>query len=197
MRWFGMSASGATLSGSISRCLAIGATCCLVLLAPSIARADDEAPKPAPRTAIQIGGVSVVLIAANDHLYAFVDRVEDNAPVKDAELGVDSADGTSLEMSRASDGLFVAPFNRAGHMHDAFMVSLRSPDATGDVQAEIAYDDLPDNSGSDAKPNIASKVSIALVSGGIGAIASALFMLWRRGGRKRTAAGSVGTAQAA
>jgi hypothetical protein len=163
---------------------------------PGIALADDEAPKPAPRTTLQIGGASIVLIAANDHLYAFVDRAEDNAPIRDAELGIDSADGASLNISKASEGLFVAPFNRAGHMHDAFMVSLRSPEATGDAQAEIAYDDLPDSSGNDAKPSIASKLSIALVSVGIGAIGSALFMLWLRG-RKRTAARPVGTAQTA
>lgn len=167
-----------------------------VLLLPGVARADDEAPKPAPRTTLQIGGASIVLIAANDHLYAFVDRVEDNAPVRDAELGIDSADGTALTISRASEGLFVAPFNRAGHMHDAFMVSLRSPEATGDAPAEIAYDDLPAAESGDGRSTIVSKLSIALVSGGIGAIGAALFLLWLRGRRPATAR-PVGTAQAA
>ena len=185
MRWFGLSASAVTIA------------CCLTLCLPGTARADDEAPKPAPRTAIQIGGASVVLIAANDHLYAFVDRVDDNAPVQNADLGIDSADGTSLQVGRVSEGLFVAPFNRAGHMHDAFMVSLRSPEATGDAPAEIAYDDLPDDSGGDTKVAFTSKLWIALVSGGIGAIASALFIFWLRGGRRRTTSGSVGTAQTA
>ena len=184
MRWFGLSAS------------AVAVSCCLSLLLPGMARADDDAPKPAPRTAIQIGDASIVLIAANDHLYAFVDRVADNAPVRNAELGIDLAGGASLEVSRASDGLFVAPFNRAGHMHDAFMVSLRSSDATGEAQAEIAYDDLPDDSVTDTKAAVVSKLQVALVSGGIGAIASALFMLWLRG-RKRSATASVGSTQAA
>ena len=166
----------------------------LTLGLPGVAWADDEAPKPAPRTTLQIGRVSIVLIAASDHLYAFVDRTEDNAPVRKADLGIDTADGTSLDVKQASEGLYVAPFNRAGHMHDAFMVSLESPEATGDAQAEIAYDDLPDTAGSDARPSFASKLSIALVSGGIGAIASALFMLWRAG-RKLTTPGPVGTAQ--
>jgi hypothetical protein len=190
------------LRRSGSSALAVTVACWLTLslpalLLPGVARADDEAPKPAPRTTLQIGGASIVLIAANDHLYAFVDRVEDNAPVRDAELSIDSADGTALAVTRASEGLFAAPFNRAGHMHDAFMVSLRSPDATGDAPAEIAYDDLPEATASDVRPTIASKLSIALVSGGIGAIGAALFMLWLRGGRKQATARPVGTAQAA
>ena len=117
MRWFSLPA-------------AVTLACCLTL---GIAHADSDTAKPAPRTVIQIGDASVVLIAANDHLYAFVDRIEDNAPLPDAELSIDSADGTSLKISRTTEGLFVAPFNRAGHMHDAFMVSLRSPEATGDA----------------------------------------------------------------
>jgi hypothetical protein len=185
VRWFALSASAVCIAGWLTVCL------------PGVARADDEAPKPAPRTAIQIGGASIVLIAANNHLYAFVDRTEDNVPVMGAELDVDSADGTSLEISKASEGLFVAPFNRAGHMHDAFMVSLRSPEATGEAPAEIAYDDLPDNAASGAGSGLAAKVAIALVAGGIGAIASALFMLWLRGRRKRPTTRPVGTAQAA
>jgi len=168
--------------------------CGLALCLPGVALADDEAPKPAPRTTLQIGGVTIVLIAASDHLYAFVDRAEDNAPVRKAELSIDSVDGTSLDVKQASEGLYVAPFNRTGHMHDAFMVSLESPEGTGDAQAEIAYDDLPDTTGSDGRPSLASKLAIALVSGGIGAIASALFLLWR-GGRKLTAPRPVGTAQ--
>src|SRR4051812_36875936 len=102
------------------------------MLSPTGARADEEAQKPAPRTVLQIGGASVVLIAIGDQLYAFVDRIDDNAPLPGAELDIDSADGTSLDVKRASEGLFIAPFNRAGHMHDAFMVSLRSPEISGD-----------------------------------------------------------------
>jgi hypothetical protein len=180
-----------------SSALAVFLACCILACLPGVARADDDAPKPAPRTAIHIGGASVVLITANDHLYAFVDRTEDNAPLNNAELDVDSADGASLDMSKASEGLFVAPFNRAGHMHDAFMVSLRSPEVTGEAPAEIAYDDLPDNAGGAAGSGLVSKIYVALVAGGIGSVASALFMFWLTGRRKRTASRPVGTAQAA
>src|SRR5439155_2342138 len=110
------------------------------LFSPPNALANEGALTPAPRTTIQMDDVSIVLIAANDHLYAFVDRVDDNAPVINAELDINSADGTALEMTRTSEGLFVAPFNRARYMHDACMALFRSPDATAQARAEVGCD---------------------------------------------------------
>lgn len=196
MDWLGKSTSRATQRSSMQDWLTIGATCTMLLLAAPAARADDDASKPAPRTALQIGGASIVLIAANDQLYAFVDQVEDNAPVADAELAVETIDGAALPMTRSTDGLFVAPFQHAGRMHDAFRVTLRAAVATGSVQADIAYDDLPRGSGS-GHSAFGSPVAIALVSGAIGAVASAMVMLWWRGARRRAAAAPVGTVQAA
>jgi len=160
-------------------------------------RADGEdAAKPAPRTTVQIGDASIVLIAANDHLYAFVDRVDDNAPVADAVLSVASASGAAIEISRVGDGLFAAPFNRAGHLHDAFMVSLRSAVASGDAPAEIAYDDAPDAAAAPSA-SYSDTLVIALVSGSIGAIGAALVMLRLQGGWRGAMARSFGTAKAA
>ena len=161
------------------------------------ARADGEdAAKPAPRTTVQIGEASIVLIAANDHLYAFVDRVDDNAPVADAVLSVASASGAAIELSRVGDGLFAAPFNRAGHLHDAFMVSLQSAVATGHAPAEIAYDDAPH---AVAAPSAwhGANLAIALVSGGIGAIGAALVVLRLQGGWRRATARPASTTKAA
>ena len=185
--------------GGSGKLMAAGLLACgLLSSAPHDARADDgDTSKAAPRTALQIGDASVVLVAANDRIYAFVDRIEDNAPIQDAELAIQSADGNQLEMTRATGGLFIAPFNRAGHIRDAFMVSLRSSVSTGETPAEIAYDDLPEAAGGDVKSLFGAKLGIALVSGGIGGIVSALFMMWLRGGRRRAAARAVGTVQAA
>ena len=173
---------GRTPSRLIIACfLACGFGC---VVAPGSARAEDGgSPKPAPRTAIAIGDVSIVLVAANGHLYGFVDATDDNAPVADAELVVTSADGTAMEFSKASDGLFAAPFNRAGHMHDAFMVTLHSTLANGDARAEIAYDDPPGTSVGEASVEFRTRMEIALGSLGIGALAPGLLMFWRRGGR--------------
>ena len=176
---------------------AIVVACCLTVVLPITARANEDSAKPAPRAAIQIGDASIVLIAANSQLFAFVDRTEDNAPLPGAAINIDLPDGTSLPMVQATEGLFAAPFNRAGRMHDAFMVSLRSPEATGNAPAEIAYDDVPDHAPAGGAVALATKLWIAVVSAGIGAFSSALFMLWLRGSRKRASARVVGTTQAA
>ncbi len=158
--------------------------------------ADEFAARPSPRTAVEIGGASVVLVTANDKIYAFIDRLEDNAPVADAALSVDLADGSSLKLTRVSDGLFVAPFNRAGHMQDAFMVSLISPDGTGDGAAEIGYDDVPAPEVSAARFDLRANATVALVSGATGAaLATAVMLLART--RRRRAAASVGSAAVA
>ena len=53
----------------------------------------------APRTTVVIGGVSIVLIAANGKLLAFLDRLADNAPVKEAELVVAPTGGQPLALA--------------------------------------------------------------------------------------------------
>ena len=194
----------ASRSGVSVYAAACGIACCVALGTPSMARADDDAPKPAPRTAVTIGGASVVLVATNDKLYAFVDRIEDNAPVEGAELSIDTAEGGSIEMHRApltlnkaTEGLFVGPLERKGHMQDAFMVSLRSSAGSGDVPAEIIYNDVPDSAAVNATVSPAPKIAVAVVSGSIGAVATVLCMLWLRGSRKRATTAPVGTAHAA
>lgn len=85
--------------------------------------AHADAPKPSPRGAVEIGGTSVVLVAANNKIYAFIDRLEDNAPVSDAALSIDLANGSGLKLLHVSGGQFVAAFSHAGHMQDAFIIS--------------------------------------------------------------------------
>jgi hypothetical protein len=154
---------------------------------PSPVRADDgndDGPKVAPRSVVKIGGVSVVLIAANDRLYAFVDRISDNAPASDARLTVSpaaAAPTAKLDMKRATAGLFVAPFNRTGHLRDAFTVSVRSASGTGQETAELVYDDLPKQA---QKATSGLEAFIALVAGALGA-AIALAIVWFRQSRRR------------
>ncbi len=148
---------------------------------------DDKSPaKPAPRASVRIGGVSVVLVSANDRLYAFVDRVEDNAPAADATLSVDLADGSSVTMTRLSDGFFAGPFNRAGHMQDALMVSVKSADGTGDAPTEIGYDDVAGVAAAPSTHDIKGKLAIALVAGAIGAVGALGAMKYVRGWRRRS-----------
>jgi len=183
---------------------AIAVLCaCLALLAPERACADEISARPAPRTAVTIGGTSVVLIATSDKLYAFVDRIEDNAPIEDADLAIATPRGSSIAlarapitMSEATAGLFVGPLQREGHLQDTFVVNLRSAAGSGEATAEIAYDDVP-AAGAAVAPvgGHESKLAVAVVSATLGAIGAVLAMLWLRGTRRRVAAAPVRSAQ--
>jgi hypothetical protein len=177
----------------------VGLAAWLTVGAAGVARADDSGPSPMPRTAITIGGASVVLIATTDKLYAFVDRLDINAPVEDAQLQVDTADGGAVAMNRvpltmnkATAGMFVGPLDRKGHMQDAFMVTLHSSVANGQAPAEIAYTDaVPQASGTPTTSG-AQELGVVLVSGAIGAVGAMVLMLWLRSGRRRRAGAPVG-----
>jgi len=185
------------------RRIAFVPTVCLALLfTPDTARADDDASMPTPRTAVTIGNASVVLVATTDRLYAFVDRIEDNAPVGDAEIDIDTPEGSSIAMdrapitmNRATAGLFVAPFDRKGHLRDSFIVTLRSSAGSGQETVEIVYDPAAASAAIAPASGIGSKLAVALVSGGIGAVASVLAMLWWRGSRRHPSTTPVGSAQ--
>jgi hypothetical protein len=157
------------------------------LTVPQGARAegDDSGPvKPAPRTSVQVGGVSVVLISSGNKLLAFVDRLEDNVPAADAKLTVMLADGSDLKLERAADGLFVAPFDRTGRMRDTFMVSVRSAAGTGDEGAEIVYDDVPAPTPTLTPDGLRDRIGIALVAAAIGAIGASVVIRWQRNRRR-------------
>src|SRR5260221_2929079 len=144
---------------------------------------DDSGPKAAPRSVVKIGGVSVVLIAANDRLYAFIARLSDNAPASDARLTVSpaAAAAAKLDMRRATSGLFVAHFVHTGHLRDAFTVSVRSAAGTGQETAELVYGDAPRAT---EKASSGLEAFIALVAGPLGA-AVALAIVWFRQSRRR------------
>jgi hypothetical protein len=153
--------------------IAVALVLAALLAAP--AGAGEAVIKPPPRTVVEIGGTSVVLVAANDKIYAFVDRLEDNAPVTNAALSVVLADGSRLELSRVSGGQFVAPFRRSGHLQDGFVISLVSPDGTGDEAAVIVYEDPPLLAAPAVHFDLRNS-AIALVGGPIGALVGTSFL---------------------
>jgi hypothetical protein len=159
----------------------------LAAVPPAPVRADDggdDGPKAAPRSVFKIGGVSVVLIAANNRLYAFIDRLSDNAPTSDARLTVSRgapASTAKLDMKRATGGLFVAPFDRTGHLRDTFTVSVHSAAGSGQETADLVYDDAAQPA---EKATSGLEAFIALVAGALGA-AVALAVVWFRQSRRR------------
>ena len=204
MRWLGLRGSGLSKRRLAALTLPIGLVAfCLIVTAPP-ARADD-APLPTPRTAITIGGASVVLVATKDKLYAFVDRLDNNAPVEDAKLEIDTADGDTIPLQRAAitlnkatAGLFVGAINRAGRQQDAFMVTLTSSVGSGQQPAEITYTDVIPPPAVQAMMNQRKDIAIAAVSASLGVITTVVFMLWlRASNRKRATAARSGTVQAA
>jgi hypothetical protein len=161
----------------------IGLACVLAGLTPSPARADgDDGPKAAPRSVIEIGQVSVVLIAAKERLFAFIDRLEDNLPEAQAELALTTGDGTALALNEAATGLFTAPFKHDGHGYDTFLVALKSADGTGSATAKIVYEEGAATEGASEKSGFAAKLAIAIVAGGIGMLFGMMLLLWWRGG---------------
>lgn len=166
----------------------------LVALSVAPARAEQDVTRAAPRAAVEIGGASVVLVVANDQIYAFVDGVADNAPLSDAALGVDLADGSSLRLARVSPGLFVAPFSRTGHMQDAFMVSLASSDASGEGAVELLYDEAPAPEAPAVGFDMRVSGAIAVVAGAIGVALTGAVLLLSRTRRRRAARSLAGSA---
>ena len=164
----------------------VGATlACLLFAATPPARATeaDAGQESAPRTTMEIGGVTVVLIASEGKLYAFLDRLEDNAPVKDGQLIVTTADGKAIPFAPASIGLFVAPFDPGTRARDSFVVSVTSADGAGDVTAGITYHATANAEPPAAEGGIGDKILIALVAGGIGAVLGSMAVRRIRGKR--------------
>jgi hypothetical protein len=161
-------------------------TLCLALAvaAPPTASASQAVgdTEAAPRTTMDIGGVSVVLIASEGKLFAFLDRLEDNAPVKNGQLTVTTADGKAIAFAPAASGLFVAPFDPGTRARDSFVVSVTSADGAGDATAEIVYKaanaELPV-----AEGGMRDKILIALAACGIGIVLGSMAV--RRISQKR------------
>lgn len=141
----------------------VAALCVLAALAAAPASAADDHQKASPRTEAEIGGASVVLVTANDRLYAFIDRVEDNAPVTDATLRIGLSDGLNLKLAEVAGGMFVAPYDHTGHARDLFVVTLASVDGSGEARPAITYDDGPAAEAASPSPRPASAfLSMAL-----------------------------------
>lgn len=175
----------------------LGLTAAVVLLA-SMTTAPSHAMSgagPSPRTAVTIGDASVVVVAANDKLYAFVDGLKDNAPVVDAALWIALADGSTLRLTLVSGGQFVTPYQRTDRARDLLMLSLVSSAGTGQAAAQLTYNDAsataPAIPPAGFAPHLATGIA-AMLSGAIGGalgIRSTLLAISRR---RRTTAASGG-----
>lgn len=146
--------------------------------------ADGDENQAAPRSSVEIGGVSLVLITANGKLHVFVDRLEDNAPAAHVRLTVTTAEGRPVGLTEASAGLFVGVFDIGARKRDSFLVSVAGPDGTGDATTEIVYG-VDDKVMAATGDGLRDKLLIAIVAGLIGLVLGT--MLVRRRSVRRAA----------
>jgi hypothetical protein len=142
----------------------------LALAAPPARAAGDRSTGPAPRAAVEMAGLSVVLITANGKLHAFVDRQSDNAPAEDATLTVATAEGSAIRLRQTTAGLFVAPFDPGQRQRDTFLIGVTSALGTADAIAEITYRPPGAAVTPPADETLRDRLLIAVLAGGIGLV---------------------------
>lgn len=151
----------------------------LALALGGTARANyDDGALAAPRAAVEIQGVGVVLIATNGKLHAFVDRVADNAPLDDAGLFIVLAESRPLSLTRVSPGLFIAPYDPGARRKDHFLISIGGPDGVGDAMAEIGFASTRELPGQGAADDPSTRLQLMVASGVMGLIIGTLGMRW-------------------
>lgn len=164
------------------RALWLLAALCLALplLSPLPARAEEDGSSPparSPRVTVTIGKATVVLVAASDRLYAFLDRIDGNEPIQGASLTVQRAGKrTPLPLTEQAPGLFLGPFKRSAQGQDAFALTLTSDVGTGERVATLVYDD--DRADRAAGSGGGRGLGIALLSALAGAVGGALALRW-------------------
>lgn len=143
------------------------------------------AREAAPRAAVTIGEFSVVLIAADGRIQAFVDRIADNAPADDVVLGLRPRGGGALRFAQAAPGLFVAPFAHAGRIRDSFVVTLAPAAAAAREAPDSAVAELVYGAALAAPPPAPGgwPVQALLWLLGLGGAVAVLGVCWRSVGR--------------
>ena len=95
--------------------------------------------RESPRVAMTVGPVGIVLIAANQQLYAFLDRLSDNAPVVGGKIKV-KAPKADLTLSETAPGVYRAgPFLPAVG-HTPLSVSVESLLGAGQTAAVLVVE---------------------------------------------------------
>ncbi len=151
-----------------------------LILAPLPLRAEDGGDAPpsrSPRVTVTVGEATVVLIATNDRLYAFVDRIDGNDPILGASLTVQRAGKrNALPLTEQAPGLFIGPFKRSTQGKDVFTLTLASPAGKGEQTATLVYDD--DATGKTGGSGGGRALCLALLSALAGAGGGALAWRW-------------------
>lgn len=175
-------------AGRLSRLVALLLMVGLAAGAMPLPAVAAEEPGPAPRVSLTVGGVSVVLIAANRQLYAFLDRTADNAPVAGGRVGV-KAGRTELPLAESSPGVYVGgPFAPTA-ARVALTVSIDTAAGSGRAAAELVMAPAPAQSGGGGALRLLGWILGLAAAGGLGWFG---WRAWRgRGGRGLAGAGTA------
>lgn len=145
-----------SLSSRARRCAHRRAPCALaaLLLTASLpavgAGAAPLEERESPRVAVSVGPVSVVLIAANRQLYAFLDRLGDNAPVPGGRVTV-KGPKIDLTLTETAPGLYRGgPFVPAVG-HTPLTVAVESALGAGQMAAELVVTPPPQPAGGEGR----------------------------------------------
>ena len=154
----------------------------------------DDASLASPRAVVEIGGASVVLVFAHGRLNAFVDRLEDNAPIAEAKVTVQRGAGAPLVLGKVATGLFVSPFDPANRASDELTVTLASSDGSGSASATLRYAAAEPTTAAPSAPgsaSLAEKLAIGLLAAAVAGLLVVLVVRRRRHPDRRQTAGRI------
>ncbi|PWC45918.1 hypothetical protein [Azospirillum sp. TSO22-1] len=98
---------------------------------------------PLPRVALTLDNASVVVIAAHKKLYAFLDGLDDNAPVRGAAVQIATA-RTTLPLQEISPGIYVSGPYLPPAVRTPLTVSVALDGKTARGAADLVLSEVPD-----------------------------------------------------
>ncbi|WP_431855947.1 hypothetical protein [Azospirillum sp.] len=119
---------------------------------------------PLPRVALTLDNASVVVIAAHKKLYAFLDGLDDNAPVRGATVQIATA-RTTLPLQEISPGIYVSGAFLPPAVRTPLTVSVALAGTTARGAADLVLSEVPD-SGSAGSSRLGLKLFILALAAG-------------------------------
>jgi hypothetical protein len=140
----------------------------------ALAASDEE--RESPRVAASVGPVGVVVIAANNNIYAFLDRLSDNAPVLGGSVRIKTPK-TELVLKETAPGVYRAgPFEPLVG-RTALTVSVNSALGDGQMVADLVVEP------SASPQTVEGRLRPLWYGFGLAAFVGLGFLAWR--GRRR------------
>ncbi|WP_119829765.1 hypothetical protein [Azospirillum cavernae] len=149
--------------------------------------AEPNEDRESPRVAAAVGPVGIVVIAANNNIYAFLDRLSDNAPVPGGSVRIKTSKA-ELILKETAPGVYRAgPFEPVVG-HTALTVSVNTTLANGQMVADLVV------APSAPPQTVERRLRPMWYSLGLAAFAGLGFLAWRSRRRHLPPLAGAGTA---